>query len=395
MYRKIAAHYVCPVNEKPIKNGILTIDENGKILEISQSSGSIDGIAGLEFYSGILVPGFINTHCHLELSHMKSKIAMHTGLPRFISQINQFRQVDSEIIINAAKREDIKMQYNGIVAVGDISNNHISFGVKANSRMAYHNFLEIFSLNPDLAGEKFDLALELEKALEKLKLVSSIVPHAPYSVTPAMFKLIYRHAVENNRTICIHNQETQSENEFYRSKTGLLAEFFTSLGIEINAIAKTGKNSLESIMEQLPNEVKTILVHNTFTEKQDIELASDYFKNLYWAFCPNANLYIENKLPNIPLFYQMKQKITLGTDSLASNHQLSILEEMKTIHKYFPQISVNEIIKWATINGSEALDLASHTGSFEIGKTPGINLIHKFDIQNFKFTPGSVIKRIG
>lgn len=394
MFRKIAAHFLCPVNQKPIKNGILTIDRNGKILEISQPSGSIDGIAGLEFYSGILVPGFINTHCHLELSHMKSKIPMHTGLPGFISQINQFRQVDPEIIRKAAKNADISMQYNGIVAVGDISNNNISFGVKENSKLTYHNFLEIFSLNPALADEKFETALDLEKELEKLKLDSSIVPHAPYSVTPAMFKLIYKHALKNKKAISIHNQETQSENEFYKSKNGSLAQLFTSLGIEINAIDKTGKNSLESVMRLLPNSVKTILVHNTFTQKQDIELASAYFKNLYWAFCPNANLYIENKLPDIPLFYQMEQKITLGTDSLASNHQLSILEEMKTIHQNFQEIPFNEILKWATINGAEALDLSSNSGSFEIGKTPGINLIHQFDIQNFRLTPRVEIKRI-
>jgi len=394
MNRKIAAHYLCPIVDKPIKNGIITIDESGKILDISEPSGSLDRIAGLEFYSGILVPGFVNTHCHLELSHMKSKIPMHTGLPGFVSQINKHRQADSESIIKAAIRADISMQYNGIVAVGDISNNENTFTVKKESKIHYHSFLEIFSLNPALANEKFEQAVELENILTNLKLSASIVPHAPYSVTPEMFKLIEKHAFENKKAISIHNQETKSENEFFQSKSGELAELFVKAGFNLDGIKATGKNSLESIMIHLPKSVKIILVHNTFTQKEDIEKASAYFENLYWAMCPNANLYIENKLPDIPLFYKMGQKITLGTDSLASNHQLSILEEMKTIHQYYPEIPINELFKWATLNGAEALDLSVKFRSFEIGKTPGINLIHNFDIQNFRIKPESQLKKL-
>ncbi len=394
MIRKIAAHYLYPIHDKPIKNGIITIDETGKILDISQSSGSMDRIAGLEFYSGILVPGLINTHCHLEISHLKSMIPMHTGLTGFISQINRSRQADAESITRAARRADISMHYNGIVAVGDISNNDISFEIKKESKLNYHSFLEIFSLNPALAQEKFNQAIVLENKLKHLNLTSSIVPHAPYSVTPEMFKLISSHTSVNKKIISIHNQETKSENDFYRSKSGELANLFKSAGFDLDGIPSTGKNSLESIMVRLPKSAKTILVHNTFTDKQDIEQASGYFKNLYWAMCPNANLYIENKLPDIPLFYKMGQKITLGTDSLASNQQLSILEEMKTIHQFFPQIPINELIKWATLNGAEALNLSSKFGSFEIGKTPGINLIHHIDIQNFKLKPETQIKRL-
>ena len=253
---------------------------------------------------------------------------------------------------------------------------------------------EFDSLNPALAMEKFEQAVELENELKNLKLSSSIVPHAPYSVTPEMFKLIDKHAFENKNTICIHNQETESENELYQSKSGELAELFIKAGFDLNGIAATGKNSLESIMIHLAKSLKIILVHNTFTKEKDIEEASAYFKNLYWTMCPNANLYIENKLPDIPLFYKMGQKITLGTDSLASNHQLSILEEMKTIQQFYPEIPINELFRWATLNGAEALGLSSQFGSFEIGKTPGINLIHNFDIQNFRFKPESQVKKL-
>ena len=394
MIKKIAAHYIFPVVDKPIKNGVITYDESGKILEISQPAFNIQEIAGLEFHAGILVPGFVNVHCHLELSHMKSMIPERTGLHGFVSKIAANREKDEEIIVKTAQKYDIKMWHNGIAAVADISNRNHTFGIKQKSKIIYHTFLEIFSTLPELAQAKMNEALDLQNQLNSLGLPSSIVPHAPYSVSPQMFKLINAHSTEKQQFICMHNQECPSENELYQTKTGNLYDVLSSLGVNFEAIPKTGKNSLESVMTLLNKSLRTILVHNTYTNKEDIQKASSWFENLYWTFCPNANLYIENKLPDIQLFRQMNQKITIGTDSLASNHQLSVLEEIKTISNYFPEISLEELIKWATLNGAEALGFDNELGSFEIGKSPGINLLNNLDLKNFKLTRDSNVIRI-
>jgi cytosine/adenosine deaminase-related metal-dependent hydrolase len=92
----------------------------------------------------------------------------------------------------------------------------------------------------------------------------------------------------------------------------------------------------------------------------------------YFCLCPNANVYIENTLPNIEQFRNNNVHITLGTDSLASNTSLSIIEEIKTIQQYFPLIPLAEILQWATLNGAKALEMDNHLGSFETGKKPGI-----------------------
>ncbi len=394
MNRKLAAHYLIPGNGVPIKNGIITIDKAGKILEVSQTSQNLHEVSGLEFYSGVLVPGFVNAHCHLELSHLKGKIREHTGLPGFVSQINKTRQSTTEEIISKANKADTAMWHDGIVAVGDISNTNHSFEIKSQSLISYHSFLEIFTTNPAKVNEKYQEALQLERALKNKQLSASIVPHAPYSVTPAMFELIKEHSLKNKKAISIHNQECTSENQLYQSKSGELFDIFTKMGVDFSVLPKTGKNSLESIMPFMPKSVKTLLVHNTYSTEEDIEKAADYFNNLYWCFCPNANLYIENSLPDIPLFIQQKQKICIGTDSLASNHQLSVLEELKVIQHNYPEITVDELIKWASLNGAEALDLENCLGSFEAGKTPGINLIRQFDLQNFKFKPESNVKKL-
>jgi cytosine/adenosine deaminase-related metal-dependent hydrolase len=94
----------------------------------------------------------------------------------------------------------------------------------------------------------------------------------------------------------------------------------------------------------------------------------------------------------VELFVQNNLNVVIGTDSLASNHQLSILEELKTISKNFPEIETETLLKWATINGARALQMESDLGSFEKGKTPGILLIENVDDK--KITEGSKVKRI-
>ena len=394
MSRKISAHYIFPISATPIKNGIIEVDENGQILNIINSGDEVKELAGVEFYSGILVPGFVNTHCHIELSHLKGVIPEHTGLHHFISQISKVRISDEKTILKAIKNADWEMQKNGIVAVGDISNTNYSIATKKNSKINYHTFVELFSLNPEKAKAVFESGKKLEIELKSNSLRASIVPHTPYSVSKKLFRSIMDEAEKKTNTLCIHNQECASENELFISKSGNIFDSLSNMGVDFSHFVPTGKNSLESVISWFPKKNKCLLVHNTFSQEHDIAIANEYFENVYWTFCPNANLYIENHLPDINLFYKLKQKCTIGTDSLTSNQQLSILEELITIQSNFSQIPLGEILKWATLNGAEALNLSSGIGSFEIGKKPGINLISNINFEKMQLKPESKVKAL-
>ena len=120
---------------------------------------------------------------------------------------------------------------------------------------------------------------------------------------------------------------------------------------------------------------RTLFIHNTLSSSEDISAAQRWSDNVYWATCPNANLFIENRLPNYKYFIDAGARMTIGTDSLTSNWQLSILEEMKTISKYQSYVSFDLLLQWATLNGAEALGMDHLFGSFDPGKTPGILLL--------------------
>jgi cytosine/adenosine deaminase-related metal-dependent hydrolase len=374
--RKISADYIFPVSSEPIKNGVVSISDDGTILALESS---ISGAT--EHYSGIICPGFINTHCHLELSHLRSQISEKTGITGFIKELIGKRTLFSEDSIRhciaEAEKEMIK---NGIVAVGDISNNNSSFDQKAKGNLLYHTFIEIFSMDPSKASETFEKGKELIEELSMLnaELPCSIVPHAPYTMSEELLLLINNYAGENESTISIHNQESQGENELFVSNTGVLFDTFKTMGINPVLMRQTGKNSLQSTLTQLNKAQKTVLVHNTFTSKEDLDWISSNRSNLksqlYFCTCPNANLFIENKLPDYKLFIEENATITIGTDSLASNWSLSILDELKTIVKYCPQIPLQILLKWATKNGADCLGF-NQLGTIEKDKKPGLNLL--------------------
>ena len=143
------------------------------------------------------------------------------------------------------------------------------------------------------------------------------MPHAPYTVSPDLFKFINENN-QSGQTISIHNQETPDENELFNTGTGAFVDFYKSFGFSLDHFNTTGKSSIHYTLDHLKPEFKTIFVHNTMTTREDIYSALSWNQQCFWATCPNANLYIENRLPDYKVFTETNAKVTIGTDSLTS-----------------------------------------------------------------------------
>lgn len=381
--RKLTADFIFTIASDPIKNGVIILDNDGTIIDVSPS---VNDHPDAEFFEGIICPGFINTHCHLELSHMRNLLQEGTGMANFIRGILSQRSAASPEQINTAILQGEKeMITNGIVAVADISNTADTFQQKAKGNIYYHTFIEIFNPNPSKAQSVLEGGLALEQELngtQQKKSTASIVPHAPYTMSRELLQLIDGYAWKNKSIISIHNQESQGEDELFISCSGPLFDLFKELGFDTGFFRQTHVNALRSTLPQLLNASKILLVHNTYTTKEDILWAEEQVKKtghpieIYWCTCPNANLYIEKKLPNYINFLSTASKVTVGTDSLASNWGLSVLGELKTIAKHNPSISLQTLLTWATKNGADFLGL-SQLGTIEKGKRPGLNLLKR------------------
>jgi len=391
--KSFKADYIFPVCAEPIKNGIVTVDDTGKIVSVTDQNSAAAASPGVPVkkVSGAICPGFINTHCHLELSHLKGKINKKTGLINFIKQVQDQRKTETEkTILEAAVKADYTMMENGIVAVGDIANTGATVAIKAASKLYYHTFVETFGFIPAQAKQVFDKALAL---LNEFKPQScSVTPHAAYSVSKELFKLIRNYSQNTENLISLHNQESEEENKFYRYKLGDFNDLYAHFGINIDFFKPQARNSLQSVIPLLSNKQDVLLVHNTYTNLKDIYFLKRFDHKINWCFCPNANLYIEGRLPKIELFFEQGFNITLGTDSLASNDHLCILTEMRTLQQKYPSITTATLMEWGTINGAKYLGIDDEKGTIEAGKTPGLNLITNLD--GLKITPETKVKRL-
>jgi cytosine/adenosine deaminase-related metal-dependent hydrolase len=405
-YRKFKADSIFD-GKQFLQNRILVVKEDNTIEAIVTIEEAGEDILT---YNGILMPGLINCHCHLELSHMKGKIPEDTGLVDFVFKVVMERAALEENILIAIDAAETEMKSSGIVAVGDICNNTLSISQKQKGNLHYYNFIEASGWLPSVSGTRFERAKWIYDKYEQLPISNeqwatshgesnlkapnpkpqtsncSIVPHAPYSVSNNLWRQIQPYF--QHKIVSIHNQETKFEDDFFLKGSGDFTRMYEMMKIDNLHHQPTKKTSLQSYYHHLWQAEKIILVHNTFTGQEDIDYVKQQITNnkpqTFFCLCINANQYIENALPPIDLFRKNKCSIVLGTDSLASNRSLSIIDEIKTIRKNYPHISLEEILGWATINGAKALEMDVYLGSFEKGKKPGIVNLKEKGLDGFE-----------
>lgn len=380
MQRKFKAKQIFTGEAMAPAGSVLITSPEGVILDLLPETQAGDDI---EDAGELLSPGFINAHCHLELSHLKNQVPPGKGLISFLMDVVGKRGFEPAVIAEAIEKAEQEMYDAGIVAVGDISNTTDTIETKRKSRIAWTNFIEVLSFSDEKANDRIAHYQEVLKAFRQLEenaasentlFRSSLVPHAPYSISPQSFRMI--NELTGSQVISMHNQETPGEDELYTSGGGDFLRFFGFFAAPVSPMPVTGLSSIRSVLPHFTRQQTLLLIHNTYMPEADMLFADEYAAksglSLYYCFCPNANLYIENILPPVKQFMKNEQKLVIGTDSYSSNYQLSIAEEIRTLHKHFPDIPIATLLQWATLNGAEALKRDDKLGSFSKGKQPGI-----------------------
>lgn len=391
-YQKFQATQLFTGTELLGPEKVLITDEKGTIETILDEKEAGENIQQL---NGVLSPGFINCHCHLELSHLHDRIPEKTGLVDFVFKIVNERHFPEAEILDAISIAEEEMLTNGIVAVGDICNNTLTVSQKAKQKLAYYNFIELTGWLPSVSQMRFERSLAVYQSFEeikneKLKIKNGLSPHAPYSVSNELWELITPYFAGN--TVTIHNQETAFEDTLFTQKEGDFMRMYRLMNMDTDFFTPTGKSSLQSYFPKMASAAKQILVHNTFTSEEDVLFVHRQSSDVSWCVCINANQYIEQALPPIDLFRKHQGRLVVGTDSLASNWSLSVLDELKTITRHFPHIPLAELLQWSTRNGAQALQMDDRLGSFEKGKQPGVVLLSQ--IENGKLTASSMVGRL-
>ncbi|MFR9503627.1 MAG: amidohydrolase family protein [Rikenellaceae bacterium] len=372
--RRIASNYLLYRGEL-LRNGVVEVDAAGKILSVA-SVEHIDSLCNTEFYNGLMFAGMVNAHCHLELSHLRGAISERCGFASFAQQLSAARdRISREELLRAIAQADLDMQAEGVVAVGDIANSSDAQATKERSAIHYHTFVEHFGLLRDSSDHLREL-LSFGN--------SSLTLHSTYSVKDALFRQI---AQRTEAPLSIHFMESRGEAELYKG-CGELHEWYAKVGLTCDFLHYG--SPARRIVECVPRDRSILLVHNVEVTLRDIELIMNHFTApVYWVLAPRSNRFISGNMPPVELLRSQGLNICVGTDSLSSNHSLSMIEELKAL----AGVPLVQRLEWATKSGAEALGL-SDIGQIEVGRHPSLVVLSGVDFERGEIGENSCLKKI-
>ncbi len=380
--KRVTASFVYTLDSEPIRNGYVEYDDvDGTIVGVGPCS------PGEEVMEGALVPGFVNAHCHVELSHLHGKFRKGTGMAGFIDQINELRDwAGRDVKIELTKKWMDKMWNDGVSAMADISNDDSSFEVKKAHPMYTRTFLEVFGSEPEMCEGVMNEVTELKKVADSCSIDAAPTPHSCYTMSPQLLSASAAAGLESG-FLSYHSQESQEEEELLRSGSGAMYENRKRSGMSTPPV--TGESSLKYFLDRLadaktgPYDEHILLVHNVCLQQDDIDAAKRVMNNPYFAICPLSNIFIHNALPPIDLMRRNGLAIALGTDSLSSNDDLDMVKELVCLHENFGEVPMAELLEWASLNGAKFLKKDSLLGSLTPGKKPGVVRIENVDEEGF------------
>lgn len=389
---RVTAEFLYTLDTDPIRNGFVEYDDaDGIIIATGQCS------PGETVSSGALVPGFVNAHCHIELSHLHKKFRKGTGMAGFIDQINELRDwAGRETKTQLTRQWMDKMWEDGVSAMADISNDDSSFDVKKNHKMYTRTFLEVFGSEPEMCDGVMSEVAGLQKLADDAGIDAAPTPHSCYTMSPQLLSASAAKGLESGY-LSYHSQESQEEEDLLISGSGAMYENRKRSGMSTPPV--TGESSLRYFLDRLaavkqaPYDEHILLVHNVCLQQGDIDALKKVMKNPFFAICPLSNIFIHNALPPIDLMRRNGLDIALGTDSLSSNDDLDMMKELVCLHSNFPEVPMQELLIWASLNGARFLGKDKQLGSLTPGKCPGVVRITGINAEGY-VTETSTSKRI-
>ncbi len=377
--RRIASNYLVAAGEL-IANPIVEVDGGGVVRSVGcYDPMLIDRMERTEFYAGVMTAGFVNAHCHLELSYMRGVITPHGGFAAFAGSVAQHRgEASEQQRTEAMVAADNEMSRAGVVAVADILNGSSSFPIKARSDIEYVNFAELFGLR-SVDTSAIDPLLSYPSTMA--------TPHSLYSLNDNLLRQVVAMG-DVQIPLSIHFMESEAEAELFHRR-GDLYEWYQRVGFECDFLHY--ESPAHRLVSIVPPERSVMLIHNCCVTQYDIDIIMGHFTApVYWVVCPRSNDFISELLPPVELLRRNNLNICVGTDSLASNHSLSMIEELVALDTSAP---IEEQVSWITRNGASALS-KNYLGDVRVGMKPAINILSNIDYCKLSLTKGTSVLRV-
>ncbi len=383
---KFSADLIFTGKGKPLRNWVVETTEKGLVLGLYENTNMPD----VQYYPGIICPGFINSHIHLELAG--ARFENKSGLKGFLDEMKQWLEEDHQYPnYHEIRKLDENLFEQGIQFCFDISNTAKTIDTKKNSQIGYFTFLEIYESISEDTEKKFEETLKLFDYFVQKGLLASVVPHSFYSVSDRMMNLFKAYNIENKSLTSIHFKEHLKENMLYDWKH----EVYRSLNN--NYLQKFGKKFqiteqsayLESLFD---SDQRILLVHGIYLERNDAETILKQHKNSALCVCPTSNILLENRMTSWETLKLFSDKVFIGTDGQASNPEMNFLKEIFLFQENYNE-NIFDVLKRVTYDPVQFFEIKK-TGIITPGNSPGLVLISSLDLHKEKISSLSRSRRL-
>ena len=366
------AAWVCPISQPPIRDGWVAV-AHGRITAVG-TPGQPAPAQSRDLGPVALLPGLINAHTHLELSWLRGRVPPAADFVAWIAQLFATRGARSERpddlrVLDAARQAAQEMREHGTIGVGDITNSLVSVESIRASHLRGIVFHELFGFNLTTAQRVID-SRPLRETASRAGAPAvhvAVAPHAPYSVSPELFRAI-REEVDRSPVpiTSVHVAESSSEVDFLRDGSGPWPGILKLVGSARDDWNPPGMSPVAYLDSLGVLDARTLVVHAV--QVPDADLARLAHIGCTIVTCPRSNQWVGVGVPPVQRFYASGVKVAIGTDSLASVEDLNLFSELKTMRWLAPSVPAATLLESATRIGAEALGLGEELGTIETGK---------------------------
>jgi aminodeoxyfutalosine deaminase len=358
-------------------DGAVAVDETGLVLDVGKAGEILPAHGGAfrERIAGVLLPALVNAHTHVELSALRGKVKGGTGFVPWLEQLIAARAADEpDQDAPALARAVRELDRAGTAAVGDVGNTAAAVGPIRQAGIGGIGFREVVGLDPVRTGA-FAAAIGRELASpqrpsgEDADFVLAPAPHTVYATHPDTVRALLALARELGRRSTVHLAEHAAERIFLERRTGPFADFVRRMRVDSPRFPLFGKGPVAVAADLGLLAPDVLLVHLTDANAEEIGRIAQSGAPV--VLCPRSNLYIENRLPPVMSLIEAGIIPALGTDSLASNESLDLLEEARALHDRLPDLPARLLLEMATAAGARAVG-RSDLGRIARGTRPGI-----------------------
>ncbi|HJW86781.1 MAG TPA: amidohydrolase family protein [Candidatus Brocadiaceae bacterium] len=364
----IRAKYLIPTPGSCIENGAVAVT-GAKIHRVGLwcEMSAIPGVEKvIDLGNAVIMPGLINTHTHLDLSNLHNRIKPTSNFTHWVFQVigARMRWKDEDYVFSIEKGAKLSIE-SGVTTVADISNTGHAFSVLKKSPLRKVVYKEIIGIKPEQAA---DIMKKLKEELPQIKtdalLSVGLSPHAPYSVSRELYQAACGFAGESRLPVCTHLAETQDEIEFLTKGTGNFPAFLRQIRALPDGWKPPGTTPVRYLSEMGVINNRTLLIHCNYVSDEEIALIQSSGASV--AFCPGSHCFFGHTNHPVRRFLDAGINVGIGTDSLASNDSLSVLDELKYLSTNLA-LSPQTLISMATVNGAKAIGLESRVGQLREG----------------------------